>query len=443
MKLKKTLTRLGAGALAALVPGTALGAGFQINEHNAAATARGGAVFATIDDASAVFYNPAGLANIKGTNIQAGITLIRPAGTYVGAGLPSTRPEGAGDSVEQSINQSFRPVPNAYLARALSDKAFVGFGFYAPYGLGITWDNDNDPNNIPDFVGRTVLHELELRTFFFTPAIALKLSDAVQVAVSVSLVPATVYLKRTLGASDNLEVLFPAAMYDGQEGTVELAGSAFGVGANAGVQVALLDQKLKFGLTFRSGVGLGFTGTADFELPETVPLTVQTKFPDGDVEAELTLPHAFSFGAAWDDKDFTVELGATLTLWQSYDELRIDFLKGLPQKSSGAPRDWTAVPTLRLGGEYRFLENYAARIGLAYDVTPVPDTTIDPTLPDNNRLIGTLGAGAKFGPANVDLSYMALLLGEREANDSVNFVDGKYASGMVHILAVTAGATFE
>ncbi len=32
----------------------------------------------------------------------------------------------------------FVPVPNAYLARKLSEKAYVGFGFYAPYGLGIS-----------------------------------------------------------------------------------------------------------------------------------------------------------------------------------------------------------------------------------------------------------------------------------------------------------------
>ncbi|MBI2374469.1 MAG: outer membrane protein transport protein [Deltaproteobacteria bacterium] len=434
MEIKKTITRLGAGALAVSIPGTTFAAGFQINEHSAAATARGGAVFATVNDASAVFYNPAGLANIKGTNVQAGISLIRPVGTYEGMGYPSTNATGA--SVTQSIVQDFRPVPNAYLGRALSDKASVGFGFYAPYGLGIEWQD------LPNFVGRTVVHELELRTFYLTPAIALKLSDAVQVAVSVSLVPGTVYLKRTLGASDNGEVLFPASVF-GSEATVELSGSAFGVGANAGVQVALLENKLKFGLAFRSGVGLDFAGTADFELPPTAPLSLQTKFPDGDVRAELTIPHFFAFGAAWDEKDWTVELGAALTLWQSYDELRINFVKELPQKSSGAPRDWTAVPTLRLGGEYRIEENYAARVGIAYDVSPVPDSTVDPTLPDNNRFIATLGGGAKFGPANFDLAYMLLLLGERKADDSVNFAPGTYKSGLVHILALTAGASFE
>jgi long-subunit fatty acid transport protein len=37
-------------------------AGFQISEHSASATGRAGAVFATVSDPSAVFFNPAGLA---------------------------------------------------------------------------------------------------------------------------------------------------------------------------------------------------------------------------------------------------------------------------------------------------------------------------------------------------------------------------------------------
>ena len=58
-------------------------------------------------------------------------------------------------------------------------------------------------------MGRTVAQQVSLRTFFITPVMALKLSERVSVALGVALVPATVYLKRTLGASDNQEVLFP------------------------------------------------------------------------------------------------------------------------------------------------------------------------------------------------------------------------------------------
>ena len=195
--------------LAVAVPGAVHAAGFQINEHAAAATGRAGAVFATVNDATSVFYNPAGLTGTSGTVFQAGVALIMPSGTYTGTGLPSTNPGGA--VVSQSAKSSHQ----------LSEKAFVGFGFYAPYGLGINWvDGD-------DFVGRTVVKDLSLRSFFLTPTVALKLSENISFALSVSLVPATLGLTRTLGASDNGQVLFPVA--NGTDGEVELAGTAFGV----------------------------------------------------------------------------------------------------------------------------------------------------------------------------------------------------------------------
>lgn len=433
--MRSTMHKLTAvSALTLLVPATAFGAGFQVNEHNAAATGRAGAVFATVKDPSAVFYNPAGLVHTEGTELQLGVTLIRPSGTYTGVGLPGLQNDGGTGPVTQNATQPFIPVPNIYAARALSEKAYVGLGFYAPYGLGIAWE---DPEN---FVGRTSLHELSLRTFFITPAIALKLNDMVAVAVSVSLVPATLYLKRTLGANDDGSVLFPASQY-GSEGVVELSGSAFGVGANAGVQITLMEH-LKLGLAFRSAVGLDFAGQADFQIPSTVPAGIAANFPDGDVRGEVTLPHSFSFGVGWDDGPLTVEASANLTLWQSYDELRIQFERQLPAPASVSPRDWEAAPTFRLGGQYTFAEAYTARLGLAYDLTPVPDSTIDPTLPDTDRFIATVGFGAKFGPINADLAYMLLLLPEREANDSINFAPGTYASRRIDLLAVSLGARF-
>ena len=47
---------------------------------------------------------------------------------------------------------------------------------------------------------------------------------------------------------------------------MEVAGEAFGVGANAGLQLSFFDH-LKVGVAFRSAVDLAFTGKANFEIP--------------------------------------------------------------------------------------------------------------------------------------------------------------------------------
>ena len=440
MSIKEHMMRKGAtrfllaapavAASLALGATSARGAGFQVNEHSAVNTGRVSSVTATVDDPSAIFHNPAGLTNVQGTEFQAGVTLIRPRGTYTGPGLPSTNP-GGGD-VTQNANSPMVPVPNAYVARALSDKAFVGFGFYAPYGLGISWE---DPDN---FAGRTVVKELSLRSFFLTPSIALRLSENVSVGVGVSLVPATVYLRRTLGSADNGQVLFPRDVYS-REGELEVSGSAFGVGANAGIQVTLIEN-LKLGFAFRSAVDLAFSGNAKFHLPGELPTEVRANFPDQEGTADITLPHSFAFGVGWVQGGLTLEASTQITLWTSYDELRLNFSSGRPTPSSASPRDWTTVPMFRLGGQYAF-DDMVVRAGVAYDVSPVPDRTVDPTLPDNDRFIFSAGFGYNFGPLRLDLAYMGLLVKGREVPPgvNVNFAPGTYEAGLVHLVSTSIG----
>src|SRR5687767_10599873 len=69
-------------------------AGFQINEHNAAATGKASSVVATVSDPSAIWHNPAGLANAEGTQFLVGGTLIIPEGKYNGIGIASANPSG-------------------------------------------------------------------------------------------------------------------------------------------------------------------------------------------------------------------------------------------------------------------------------------------------------------------------------------------------------------
>jgi long-chain fatty acid transport protein len=399
--------------------------GFQINEFSAAAMGRADSVVATTNEPSSIFYNPAGLTQTEGTEFEAGVTFIRPHASYSGLGIPSANP--TGQSVTQETDTGFIPAPNAYVTRALSSKAFVGFGFYTPYGLKLDW---KDPQN---FVGRTVVQSVDLRTYFLTPAIALKLSDIVSVAVGVSLVPATVYLRRTLGAMDNNQVLFPKSVY-GSEGQIELSATAFGVGANAGVQLSF--DQLKVGFAFRSAVDLAFTGKVHFALPGSVPSQIRANFPDGDGDADITLPHSFALGVGWVDGPLAVELSSQLTLWQSFDQLRINFASGLPAPSISSPRNWKDTILFRLGGQYE-ISSIFLRAGIGYDFTPVPDSTIDPTLPDANRIFWTLGGGYDFGFLRADIAYMMLILGSRSSDNSVVFAPGTFNSGLIHLFGAS------
>ncbi|MFO0724916.1 MAG: outer membrane protein transport protein [Myxococcota bacterium] len=434
MTKNRTLGVLLAGAL--LAPASAFAAGYQLNETAANATGRLTAVAATVDDASAVFYNPAGLTNIKGTDLQLGVTLFLASGAYEGTGYPAVNP--AQTSQRYDTLTTALPVPNFYLGRALTDKAYIGFGVYTPYGLGLNWGDDQK------FVGRTTVQEIELQTVFFTPTIALKLHDRLSIAMGVSIVPASVYLRRTLGAEDNNQVLFPADLY-GSEGTVQLSGHALGVGATVGIQATPIDH-LKLGLTYHSAVALEFTGNAHFNIPATAPVAIRANFPDGTVSTSATLPHSFQLGVGWAKGPLTIEADANMTLWAAFDSLDIYFDSRLPTAKTSAPRNWKASPTFRLGGQYDFGKLGAVgvrgRLGAGFDVSPIPDTTVDPTLPDNARILFSGGLGLLFGPVNFDASYMGVFVLSRDSTSSVNFAAGTYPGRLISVIGVSAGIAF-
>lgn len=423
-----------AGILAVGTP--AFGAGFQLNEHGAIGTGRSGAIIGTVRDPSAVFHNPAGLTRAEGTQFVGGVSLIRAGGEYTGRGLAADPLE---EVVSQKTEQNFVPVPHAYVSHEISKTAYVGFGFYNHYGLGLVWDNPDE------FVGRTIAQEISLRTFFLTPTVALRLSENVSIAVGVSFVPATLTLTRVIGATDNDQVVFPATG-NNPEGTVDLQGDAFGVGATAGIQLNFVEH-LWIGLSYRSAVKLSFEGEADFQLPSDIPASVAANFPDQTINGELTLPHTLLAGIGWETEHWTVELAGQVTFWTSYDELRLNFDAGLPTPTTALDRDWRVAPMARLGAEFRFA-GAAVRLGAAYDVSPVPNRTVDPTLTDNDRIIGSIGLGYDFGYVSLDVAYMALYLLPRTVtgeDNNVNFPpptpeeEITYEGFLAHIVSVGLG----
>ena len=73
------------GAAAALAPGLASASGFHVDEQDARATGRAGAVTASSNNASAIYYNPAGIASLTGVHVDVGGSLLRPSAEFTSA----------------------------------------------------------------------------------------------------------------------------------------------------------------------------------------------------------------------------------------------------------------------------------------------------------------------------------------------------------------------
>src|SRR5437899_9898305 len=117
-------------------PTCLLGIGSRIPNQDAEAIARGNAFAATANNPSALYYNPAGISQLHGTQIQVGLL------SYLGI-TSDYRNQQTGTSAR--TDYEVVPVPQLYATYNPVDSKLplsYGLGIYAPFGLGLHWPED-------------------------------------------------------------------------------------------------------------------------------------------------------------------------------------------------------------------------------------------------------------------------------------------------------------
>ncbi|MGE5499927.1 MAG: OmpP1/FadL family transporter [Syntrophothermus sp.] len=379
----------------------AFASGFQINEHNARVTAMGGAFVGLANNASAIYYNPAGITQLNGTYISLGTTIISPSSTFTG-------PVGPLSTESKLKSQIFTP-SNFYFSQSLGSGLYVGLGFNDPFGLGTTWEDN--------WVGRYRATETEIQTFNFSPVVAYKVSDQLSVSAGLTVSYANVLIGRMLETT-----IAPDAK-------LELKGNNTAIGYTAGI-LYKPTENLGFGAAFHSQIKYDMKGDATTTLDPTTPASI-AKFltpnlPKGSITAPLTTPMVITVGGSYKaSSDLTLVADFEYTGWSSYDKLTVTF-KDFPTSAgsvSESVRDYQNVYIIRGGAEYMFNESLALRGGLFYDKNPVKDERLDPTLPDADRIGLNIGLGYSVTKdLSIDLSYMFLKFSERTISTSEELV---------------------
>src|SRR4029079_17938537 len=122
------MRRFATVVLAVLFASSAFASGFQVAAQGARAMGMGLAYTAVADDASAIFFNPAGLA-FQESDIVAGIMVARNVeGKF----------ESARGTEEQRTAENV--LPELYASWSMGG-AKAGIGVYTPFGLPIRWEN--------------------------------------------------------------------------------------------------------------------------------------------------------------------------------------------------------------------------------------------------------------------------------------------------------------
>ena len=413
--------------LLALSP-LARGSGFLIYEHGAAAMAMGGAFVGLANNPTAIWHNPAGIAWLEGTQISGGATLIVPANSLV---LPNW-PVAAQQNIE-SASQVFYP-PTFYLTHKFSDRIVAGFGFFTPYGLGLEWPED--------YPLRFISTRDDMKTFFFNPTIAIKLSDNLSVAAGVSYVYSTIVFDLV----QPIPVAIPPL-----EVPVTFEATGDGWSFNAGALYK--GEKFSLGFNWRSGFTIDYDGDLTLDLGSIVPGTVLP----GTAVTEFSIPHILGIGAAFNLTDkLTLTADVHYILWSSYDEFVVEvdvpnieayYPPGIPDKE--VEENWEDSFIYRVGMQYQVNDDFALRAGFLYDQTPQPVETMDPILPDSDRWALTAGFGYKVGKLVIDFAYQYEPFKDRESpnrGDLISPLDpslvvGTY-SATAHLFGLSIGIVF-
>jgi long-chain fatty acid transport protein len=377
--------------------------GFGLPDQDAFATARGEAFVATADNASAIYYNPAGITQLTNNNIRGGLNSVYYEPTYQPpAGQPNN-----GRTYYDSANFAYLP-QLFYTYTASGAPLSFGLGIYAPYGGNMSW---------PQNTGfRSVAISGNLKYITINPVVAVKLTPTLSIGG---------------GAMFNYGDI---SMYQGLNRRAvpftnffNFTGDGWSVGYNAGVLWQPY-EKLSFGATFRSSTSLNFQGNTDFQYIGNG----YNKPAQRDASAIFTFPLTTVFGVSYrPTPKWNLEFDANYTGWNSFDTVTIEQspppVKRPFNQNVTVNLDWQASWMYEFGATRYFDNGWHVSGGYVFNENSVPDTYYSPLVADLNRNFFSLGTGFSGKRFNFDLAYQLGFAFKRDVTGSqppVNAISG-------------------
>jgi long-chain fatty acid transport protein len=372
--------------------GAASASGFQLMEQNASGIGNAYAGSAAVaENASTIYFNPAGMTQLKDLEISGGISAIRPSYKFTNNGSTNLS-GGTGTNGGDAGNWGF--VPNGYASWALAKDIYVGLGIGAPFGLKTEYS--------PDWVGRYQSVSFDIKTINVNPSIAYRVNEKVSLGFGVNWQQINAEYVRQATTTSQVKL--------------KLDDSAWGWNAGA---LFTLSPSTKVGVSYRSAIKYSTTGTF-------------SGASNANAKADIKVPDTFILSVAQKLSDKWEMLGdVSRTGWSSIPKVDIMYAT---TNSLAQTLDTNYKNTWRvaLGANYKYTEALKLKFGVAYDQTPVQSSSTRLTsLPDNNRVWFSTGAQYKIDKSSVlDFGVAYLYLRDSQINNnqdpSRGVVNGSY-----------------
>jgi len=413
--------------------------GFGIYEQGTCAMGRAGTgVAAPCADGSAIFFNPAGLAGLKGGRATIGVTLLDVQGGFT-------------DDVSRQktgLDDPLLAIPQVYAAYGVTPKLGVGIGLFAPYGLQTRWPLTFD--------GRFAGYDNILRSVYIQPTVAYQVTPWLSLGGGLDIVLGKVELNQRLDLADApvpTTLGVPAGTIFGQFGIApgtdfadtHLEASKTTVTAHWG-GIIKINDKLSIGGRYLMHATFDYEGTAQFSqvltnlvIPATItvgaftipagtpvdallaaPVTsggldlFNTVLTAQTVTTQITNPEQLILGLAYQPrKDWTLFVDYQFTRWgKRFATVNIDFAN--PVLNRVLHEDYQNTNGIRLAAEWAKDAKWTFRGGYLRHQGAAPDQTVTPLLPEGSRNEFTGGFTVKLSPGfSADVAYQYIKQNDR------------------------------
>lgn len=395
------------------------GAGWSSGLQSARSTALGNAYHGVADTPVAIYFNPAGLAQLKGP-FAAQIGLHIPFLLNYSVEYDYEPANGTPEHLRAESTQ-FPYIPHIFLAATYKFLTF-GLGWYIPQGggdvrlEGLKLD-PNDPTSLTNVQTSLAIH-------YISPTVAANFFDIVHLGAQLHIHISDVKL-----AQENFpkESILAPTSYNYIDNIFEGKGVAF----SASVGLLVKDpvwKRIRFGFTYKMGYDIETKGDTHFDVrTPTAKALFKIKGldtpQDYDSSVHFRIPHIFNWGVSVTPIDrLLVSFSVDYTLWSETDKLVLDWHGLRIPKAMKEPVELLSnrvelksgnenVLSLMGGVEFKVLgDNLPVRVGFLYNPAAKQDFAQSITGIDTTAYIVCYGAGYTVGlpgdmKLNIDLGF--------------------------------------
>jgi long-chain fatty acid transport protein len=347
--------------------------GFGLPDQDAFATGRGEAFVATADNPSAIYYNPAGIAQLKGDSLRGGLYGIYLDTRYT---PPSAAPN-SGNAYHSSAD--FAEIPQVFYVHSFEKlPVSLGLGVYFPYGGSMDWPQDTG--------FQPIAVSASLKYVTINPEIAVKILPSLSIGIGAMV--NYVYLKTAQGYPRS-----PGSFFD-------FEGSGWSAGGNAGILWKPIKQ-ISLGATFRSSADVTLDGETHYKV---IPTTSGASTASMDMNFPWTVVAGISYRPT---PKWNLEFDANYTDWSTLGSF--DLHEQNPQRPFASDYtvnfDWQGSWIYELGVTRYFGHGWHASAGYAFNENSAPNSFYTPWAADLDRHLFSLGVGRTGKRFDFDIAY--------------------------------------